>query len=97
VNFCDSLTKSEIKNLNKRIKKQNKKDIFKKSKFYININILCFIRIEAGITTKSLEKNLNNKQAKKIIRKTKEIVQKNYLNKLISTRITRLFAVESKR
>ena len=53
----DSSTKSEIGSLNKQIKKQNKKDGLKEGEFFISVNVLCSIRIEAGVAVKSLEKD----------------------------------------
>jgi hypothetical protein len=64
VNPRDSLSESEIESLNKEIKKKNKKDNLRESDFLISTNILCSIRIEAGVTINALEKDPNNKRVK---------------------------------
>jgi hypothetical protein len=73
---CDFLTKSEIETLNKRIKKQNKKDGLKEGEFCISVNVLCSIGMEAGVAAKSLEKDPNNKQAKELQEKLKKQFEK---------------------
>ncbi|KAH8650315.1 DnaJ domain-containing protein, partial [Tricladium varicosporioides] len=62
----DSSTKSEIESLNKRIKKQNKKDGFKEGEFCISVNVLRSIGMEAGVAAKYLEKDPDDKQAKEL-------------------------------
>ena len=72
----DSSTKSEIESLNKRIKKQNTKDGRKADEFFISINVLRSIGMEAGVAARSLEKNPNNKRAKELQEKLEEQFEK---------------------
>jgi hypothetical protein len=63
---CNFLAKSEIKSLNKRINKQNKKDSLKKGEFCISVNVLRSIRMKVEVAVKSLEKEPNDKRAKEL-------------------------------
>jgi hypothetical protein len=72
----DSSTKSEIETLNKRIKKQNKKDGLKEGEFCISVNVLRSIGMEAGVAAKSLEKDPNDKRAKELQEKLEKQFEK---------------------
>jgi hypothetical protein len=72
----DSSTKSEIESLNKRIKKQNKKDGLKEGEFCISVNVLRSIGMQAGVAAKSLEKDPNDKRAKELQEKLEKQFEK---------------------